>query len=86
MLRNVGDKVVLRYERGYGSLNYLTLVSHGMVHGDEPVEIMKASDGTLNPNGSIPYDYQVKLPDGYLLDIDEKDINRILTEDVQHDG
>ena len=63
--RNIGDKVYLRYNCGYGSLNGMTLWEHGHVTDKVAVEI-------VGFGGS--YEYMVRLPDGYLLSIDERDI------------
>jgi hypothetical protein len=80
-MRSLGDLVVLRHGIGYGSLNTITLYEHGL-RNDKPVEIVKVAADKYNPNGSLAYDYQVRLPDGYPLDIDEVDINKLATEEL----
>lgn len=77
-MRSVGDRVILRHGRGYGGLKSLDLFRHGIVN-DEPVEIVKIDAGDMS------FDYQVKLPDGHPLDVDEKDINKLATEGIVYE-
>jgi hypothetical protein len=63
--RAVGTTVYLRRNTGYGGLNSAFLYDHN-INSDTPVEIVSP--------GRSRYDYQVRFPDGYLLDVDERDI------------
>lgn len=65
MKRPVGSIVYLR-PGGYGGLSSGFLYDHGITD-KTPVEIAGPGKGR--------YTYQVRLSDGYLLDVDEKDFH-----------
>lgn len=68
-MRAIDDVVKLRCNCGYGSISGTALFEHGV--GPEAAVPIAALREKGKP---FAYDYTVRLPDGYLLSIDEKDI------------
>lgn len=64
-MHNVGDRVYLRTNCGYSSLSGIAMWEHG-VNDDTLVEVVATKENA--------YDYIVKLPDGYRLSVDERDV------------